>query len=398
MAFDAAQAAFCQLLISGTLVHEGSMAEMQQRLGIQINPRLVMVVSIDRYPDFAIGKPFAWRVEIGQQLVKAVRQAIAVPFLWAWVEEGILTVLLELPCDDLSQLSGKEQVLHMGKQLQDFADAQGFSVSIGIGSDYYDNPYMLHYSYEEAKESMMDRFFQGNRLIYQYEKRKCADKPWKKAVSPEEKAELLARVRIGDNEGSVAFLKILLEQLAQSYMHSVDMFKSEVFDLVMSLSRLVLELGGDAAEILSENARVIRDLYNTIRYDKFVNKVCDYWMKLAGQAVRANAPEVSPAIRSALKYLKDNMNNKVTLDQVAQYCYISTYHFAHLFKKEVGLSFIDFLNKMRIEKAVHYLETTNLTVQEIASRVGFQDSNYFARKFKSLMNCSASEYRAAKLC
>ncbi|MBP1995185.1 helix-turn-helix domain-containing protein [Paenibacillus eucommiae] len=398
MNFDVAQAAFSHLLISGTLVHEGSFVDMQKRLGIHIHPRLVMVVSIDRYPDLSISKPFAWREEIGQQLVEALHEAILVPFLWVWVGEGVLALLVDLPSEEPSGLSIKEKALRLGKRLQNYADDRGFPVSIGIGSDYYDNPYMLHYSYEEAKESLMDRFFQGNRLIFHYEKRKLSDKVWKKAVSPAEKAELLARVRIGDIEGSISFLKILLEQMAHSYMHNVDMYKSEAFDLVMSLSRLVLDTGADASEILSDNARVIQELYNTIRYDKFVHKVCDYWRELAGQVALANAADVSPAIRSALEYLKQNMSNKISLDQVAQYCFISTYHFAHLFKKEVGLSFIDYLNKMRIEKAVHYLETTDLSVQEIASRVGFHDSNYFARKFKSLMNCSASEYRAAKLC
>ncbi|WP_239633851.1 hypothetical protein [Paenibacillus sp. H1-7] len=54
--------------------------------------------------------------------------------------------------------------------------------------------------------------------------------------------ELLWRVRIGDEEGSVAYLKILLERLAQAYKHNIDMFKSETFDLIMTVSRLVLEV------------------------------------------------------------------------------------------------------------------------------------------------------------
>ncbi|RAP74794.1 helix-turn-helix domain-containing protein [Paenibacillus montanisoli] len=400
MSFNVTQAAFSHLLISGTLVHEASFAEMQRRLGIQTYPHLVMIVSIDRYPDLSLGKTFAWREEIGQKLVHALSEAVVVPYLWVWEAEGILALLVELPQEKAAEppKPHKERAFEIAKKLQLVVDTKGFSVSIGIGSHYYDNPYMLHYSYQEANESMLDRFFQGNRLIFHYEKRKTGGKSWKKIVSEEQKAELLARVRIGDEEGAVAFLKIMMEQLAQAYIHNVDMFKSEVFDLLMTMSRFVLEMGGEAAEILAENARVIQDLYHTIRYDKFVLKVCDYWRKLAAQLARDHAAEVSPAIRSALEYVKSHLREKVTLEQVAQHCFISTYHFAHLFKKEVGISFIDFLNKMRIEKAIHYLETTELSIQVIAGRAGFHDANYFARKFKMLMNCSPSEYRAAKLC
>ncbi|PYI53795.1 AraC family transcriptional regulator [Paenibacillus flagellatus] len=396
MKLDSAQAVFSHLLVSGTLVHEGSFAELQRALGIEVRPQVAMALSIDRYPDLALGQPFSWRMEIGQQLVEAIREAIRVPYVWVWAAEGVLCVLLELQGDSSGY---KTEAVRIARDVQKRTDARGFAVSAGIGA-YYDNPYMLHYSFEEAKESMVDRFFQGNRIIFVYERGKKSglQQPWKKAVMPEERAELLARVRIGDEEGSVAHLKILLERLAQSYKHSVDMFKSEAYDLVLSLSRTVLDLGGDAAVILSENARVLQDLSGTIRYDKFVLKVCDYWRKLAKQAASMHGERSSPAIRSAIAYIKEHLGEKMTLDQIAQYCHLSLSHFSHLFKKETGMSFVDFVNKLRIEKSLHYLETSELTIQEIAGRVGFPDANYFARKFKAYMNATPNEYRTAKLC
>ncbi|NOU90804.1 AraC family transcriptional regulator [Paenibacillus sp. LMG 31460] len=397
MKLNASQAAFSQMLISGTLVHEANFNEIQNRLGIEISPHVVIVFSIDRYYDYAVGQPFIWRADIGHKLVKALHKAITVPFLWVWVSEGVLAALLELKTDIISKDAYLGLTLQMVHETQNIMDQQGFSVSAGIGT-YYDNPYMLHYSYEEAKESMIDRFFQGNRLIFQYEKRSRNEKKWVQVITHEEKMELLARVRIGDEEGSIVYLKILLERLAQAYKHNIDMFKSETFDLIMTVSRLVLDVGGDASELLSGSARVIQDLYNTIRYDKYVLKVCDYWRKLARQVAEAHAREASPVIRSAIEYMKEHLQEKITLGEIARYCYLSTYHFAHLFKREVGLSFVDFLNKLRIEKAVHFLETTDLPVQLIAAQVGFPDPNYFTRKFKLYMSCSPSEYRAAKLC
>ncbi|WP_409346158.1 AraC family transcriptional regulator [Paenibacillus sp. MBLB4367] len=394
---DASQATFSQMLISGTLVHESDFNEIQKRLGLHVFPHLVIVFSIDRYYDYAVGQPFVWRADIGQKLVKALYKALTVPFLWVWVSEGVLAVLLELKTDVIPKESYREKTLQMVSDTQTLIDQQGFSVSAGIGT-YYDNPYMLHHSYEEAKESMIDRFFQGNRLIFQYEKRRKLEKKWVQVIAYEEKMELLARVKIGDVEGSIVYLKILLERLAQAYKHSIDMFKSETLDLIMTVSRLVLDVGGDASELLSDNARVIQDLYNTIRYDKYVHKVCDYWRKLARQVAESHAREASPVIRSAIEYMKEHLQEKITLVEIARNCYLSTYHFAHLFKKEVGMSFVEFMNKLRIEKAVHFLETTDLPVQHIAAQVGIQDANYFTRKFKLIMNCTPTEYRAAKLC
>ncbi|OBZ16974.1 response regulator transcription factor [Bacillus sp. FJAT-26390] len=391
------EAAFSQLLISGTLVHEGSFKEVQQKFGIQVTPHLAILISMDRYPELAIDKSITWKTEIGQQLVKAVYQTISEPFLWVWIEEGILALLLELASDSQQSPSLKRKLLSNVQQIQGLVDSQGFSVSAGIGS-YYESPYMLYRSFEEAKESLVDRFFQGNRVIYFYEKSKKVDLQAEQAVSQEEKTELLARVRIGDIEGSINYLKMLLARIAQTYKFHIDMFKSAAIELSMSLSSMVLETGGDVSIILSENARMIQSLYSTVRYNNFVNKLCDYWRMLAEQIVKANQLNVSPIIRKAMNHILEYHQDKISLEDIAQYCYVSTYHLAHLFKKEVGVSVIDFLNKIRIEKAVYYLEMTEMSVKQIAGLVGFQDSNYFTRTFKKIMSCSPSDYRTARLC
>lgn len=397
MKLDTAQAAFSQLLISGTLIHEANFDDMRKRLGIEPQPQLVIVLSIDRYTDLAMNKPLLWSIEIGQQLVEAIYESFAVPFLWVWVGEGVLAVLLEVSTGGQPDPSYKQVMVRMVKKLQHQVDKKGFSISAGIGT-YYDDPYKLHLSYGEAKESLIDRFFQGNRMIFQYEQQKSIQEERNDLVSQEEKIELLSRVRIGDEDGSIAYLTVLLERLAGAYKHNVDRFKSEAYDLILSLSRMVVDLGGNASEIISENARMLQDLYGTIRYDKFVQKLSSYWRKLARQVADNHALEVSPVIRSAIVYIKEHHQEKMLLTEIAQHCYLSTHYFAHLFKKETGLSFIDFLNKVRIEKAAYFLEKTELSVQEIAARVGIQDANYFARKFRMVMGCSPTDYRTAAQC
>jgi two-component system response regulator YesN len=107
---------------------------------------------------------------------------------------------------------------------------------------------------------------------------------------------------------------------------------------------------------------------------------------------------VSSVIRQAIHYIKENHQRKLSLEEIAQICCLSIYHFSHLFKKEIGMSFLDFVNKIRIEKALYYLETTDFTVKQIAVQVGFHDANYFSRIFKRSTGYTPSEYRSARLC
>ncbi|MBV7504225.1 AraC family transcriptional regulator [Bacillus sp. sid0103] len=389
---DSNSAAFSYLLLSGTLVHEGTFAELQQKFEIYIQPHLVMVVSVDRYPDIASGKSLEWRKNVGQQLVERIEETVHIPFLWNWIEEGVLALLLELE-EKGSETEFNRKMVDMAKAIQLSATSIDLSVSIGIGR-YYQDPYALYQSFLEARKSMSGRFFQGNQLIFHCEMKRNQKEP---VINPfnEEKAELLALVKIGDADGIIHNLKRLMEKLAEACHFNEDMFKTEVVSIVLLMSKRVMESGANATTILSNNTHFIQNLYHIIRYDKFVNAVCEYAMWLTEQSEDSNLNELTPLIQQAIGYIKENYLKDISLNEIAQYCCVSRYHFSHLFKKEVGISLIDYLNRMRIELSLSYLEMTDLSISEIASRIGFDDANYFSRMFKKYMQFSPSAYRGA---
>jgi len=390
---DATQSAFSNLLLSGTLVHIGTFDEVQKRCGINTYPNIVMVISIDRYPDLAVENPKQWKQEIGHELINQIDQTIGVSYLWNWVEEGVLALLIELDDED-NEIEFNKKIFRMAEKIQNSLDRVQITVSIGIGKKYSD-PYLLHHSFEEARKSMSGRFFQGNKLIF-HSGIKPVEENTLRALSTEDRIELLALVRIGDEEGVVNQLKSFLEKVANACRLNEDVFKTEVVDLIMLISRVVVESGVNATLIMSKNAQMIQELYHIIRYDKFVKKVCEYAYWLTIQIANSFNNKMTPVIRKATKYIRENHQNSITLEEIAQYCCVSKYHFSHLFKKEIGTSVIDFLNRIRIEKSMFYLEMTDLSMQEIATRIGFQDSNYFSRIFKKYIKSSPSEYRATK--
>ncbi len=393
---DPFQAAFSHLLISGTLVHEADFADLQRAYGMDIHPHFAMVVSIDRYPDLAAGQSIEWRQDVGHQLVDAVYGAVSRPFTWLWIEEGVLALLVELPETKSRPREFEALTVRMARDIQRASRAVGISVSIGIGT-FYENPLDLHKSFKEATQSMSGRFFQGNQKVFQYGKEVNVGEIWDVPLTAE-KTELLALVRIGDEQGVESHLRTLLDRMAEVCMHHEDLFKSEVVDLIMLMSRSVLESGISATAILAKNARFIHELYTTIRYDKFVLKVCEYAKWLTAQVGQSQTPRVSPVIRQAIRYLKQNHRSSLSLEEIARFCCLSKFHLSHLFKKEVGVGVIDFLNQLRIEKAIFYIRSTDLPVQQIAELVGFQDPNYFSRTFKKYTGRSPRQYRIAILC
>ena len=68
-------------------------------------------------------------------------------------------------------------------------------------------------------------------------------------------------------------------------------------------------------------------------------------------------------------------------------------YFSRLFKKETGEGVIDYINKVRIERAKVLLRNTDLKSSEICSMVGVLDSKYFSKLFKKMEGLTPSEYR-----
>lgn len=98
-------------------------------------------------------------------------------------------------------------------------------------------------------------------------------------------------------------------------------------------------------------------------------------------------------LESAKGYINNNYNNDISLSDISGYVYLSTSHFARVFKKQYGISPIQYLLGVRIEKAKTLLEETNLKVGDIASSVGFSAQQRFNDIFKKHLGVSPSEYR-----
>jgi two-component system response regulator YesN len=205
-------------------------------------------------------------------------------------------------------------------------------------------------------------------------------------------------MQIDEKQGVLAQLEQVLSQMARDAAYQEEVFKSQVVDLLMRMSRFAIDRGANASDVLTQNALVIHDLYETIRYDKFVLKVSHYASWLVAQAGSCHWPEVSTVAKQALTFLHRHHHQSVTLDDVANWCCVSKYHLGHMFKEEVGVSIIDYLNQIRIDKAKYYLESSDLPIQQISNSVGFQDANYFSRTFRKVTGQSPRAYRKARLC
>lgn len=97
-------------------------------------------------------------------------------------------------------------------------------------------------------------------------------------------------------------------------------------------------------------------------------------------------------IQNLLEYLHNNYSKKIDIKQLSTEFNISYHHLCHIFKEFTNQSIIQYVTSLRIDKALFYLLNTDKTITEIALLIGYNDMNYFSRKFKQIMSMSPRQY------
>ena len=98
-------------------------------------------------------------------------------------------------------------------------------------------------------------------------------------------------------------------------------------------------------------------------------------------------------IKLILNYINDHYSEDISINTLAELCEYSEYHFMRFFKKHIGLTCIQYINNLRLEKSSILLTSTNNAIMDISLEVGFDNLSYFNKLFKRKYNLTPKEFR-----
>ena len=116
------------------------------------------------------------------------------------------------------------------------------------------------------------------------------------------------------------------------------------------------------------------------------------------QAAQAAADEVQaavrPEIRAAIDYIEEHISDELSIRHVSEIAGYHPAYFSNLFKRELGMSYSDFLAGLRIQRAKEMLTGSGRSLQQISEECGFSDLSYFSAKFKRMTGMTPSQWRS----
>ncbi|HEY5467252.1 MAG TPA: AraC family transcriptional regulator, partial [Clostridia bacterium] len=95
----------------------------------------------------------------------------------------------------------------------------------------------------------------------------------------------------------------------------------------------------------------------------------------------------------AVNYIRRQYRRRLTLEDTAAYIHLSPMYFSRIFKEDVGVNFVAYVNKVRVEAAGALLINGDLPIADISAMVGFEGQSYFTKVFRKVKGVTPGAYR-----
>lgn len=103
--------------------------------------------------------------------------------------------------------------------------------------------------------------------------------------------------------------------------------------------------------------------------------------------------ENRPEVRKAVEYIRRNLGGNLSLRSISEEVFLSESYLSKLFKKEMGMNLMEYINVCRVEEAERILQSSRLPVDAIGRQVGFRRPSYFCKIFKKITGTTPHAYR-----
>lgn len=259
----------------------------------------------------------------------------------------------------------------------------------GVGS-FSDHPAELEYLYNSCKFAYEMRYFLDKKII-------CADSIHKKfSYSFEDYEKLQKKILNGlvtrepevgeDFRSCIELVKNLHYGNRYAVINRCILFAGSLYDGLREYGAVTDEDGEKQAEFMEK-------LRTADTFQELSGVFLDYYEELSERIQSGAGMWDNPAIARAAEYIRENYDQEINMQKMAEIACVNPIYFSALFKKTTGRNFKEFLTDTRMEAARKLVITTDLKTYAVAEKVGYQNPRQFTDQFRKYYGCSPMEYK-----
>lgn len=266
----------------------------------------------------------------------------------------------------------------------------GFLCSIACGLEKHSIE-EIYLSYQESVQALRCHASQIENNVFQYTGESILDGADFMEIREEEK-QLLNDIQKYDTDGIQAYINAIFEK-AVAEQEPYEKVNSTCVRLVTQVFSVLDEMGikfQNSTYSYKDTLLAVQQYHSIKNLKKFVEA---FMQAVAECLEKAEKKKYSSVVEQAVNYVKENYMEEISVKSISAELYITPNYFSQIFKSQLGMNFIDYLNEIRIEHAKKLLKNHKLKIYEVAEQSGYQNYKYFNTVFKKYTGYSPKEYR-----
>lgn len=271
----------------------------------------------------------------------------------------------------------------------------GFTATIAVSSGGV-SAMELPEKLKECLGSLEYKSYMGTNSIIQYSDLNSFFRYEDYSTLDKYQKQLLESIKSG-NEGLVKVTTQNIARYVTTNKININYMKNFYYTTLSSINNIRISVSAIEVDKRHEEGRDIASLLKLIEKSESAEELNslleDVAVRIAEKVNNFNNKSIKLILRKAIDYIQEHYSEQVTLNEVAENIYVSTFYISRMFKKELGKSFVDYLNDVRIEKSKELLKDIKYKTYEVAEIVGISDPHYFSKLFKKYSGMTPSEYR-----
>jgi two-component system response regulator YesN len=265
-----------------------------------------------------------------------------------------------------------------------------FSVSAGVSGTTHE-ACMLNKLFNQARETLEARFWRGPATLAFHMPGHMPD-DFDLTLTEEILNKIVLNLKLSNINTAISYVEDTMRTLNRNVRP--DLIKEFFWQFIQSV---IILLNIQVSFIRHETAVTGEHPYERIKGSPFLESLEENVKGLLRHIFdfyHDKNPQINGSlVEKAKKIIEGNFAGDISLEQVARQVHLSPAYLSELFKKETGMSFIDYKTVIRIEQAKKLLMLPSSSISEVSGKVGYSDPKYFSKLFKKITGKTINQYR-----
>lgn len=265
-------------------------------------------------------------------------------------------------------------------------------VCIGIGN-LYNSDKKIKISYKEACNALDYKVIVGKNQVINYSDINFSVTE-QFSIQSDQKEALNFFMKIGMKGKAVELLEAIFNESSPGQRGGIVSIRVIASNIVSIVLNVITELGISISDIFEQSTQPFDEVF---KLDTFPD-MKDYLKKLIVSSINIiesmQNKKVNQVVRQVQDYIFQNLSNpEITLSNTAKEFYLNVSYLSRIFKQETGQTFVEYITKVRMEKAIKLLKETDQKAYQIAENIGIVDPHYFGICFKKYTGMSINDFK-----